>query len=67
MKKVSGYIYVRALGQYDFEFYVEDNATKEEIKKQVEDVANYYIHYNVEDGYIAETQTVYRKKYDWEE
>ena len=43
MKKVSGYIYVRALGQYDFEFYVEDNATKEEIKKQVEDVANYYI------------------------
>ena len=67
MKKVSGYIYVRALGQYDFEFYVEDNATKEEIKKQVEDVANYYINYDVEDGYIAETQTVYRKKYDWEE
>lgn len=67
MKKVSGYIYVRALGQYDFEFYVEDNATKEEIKKQVEDVANYYIYYDVEDGYIAETQTVYRKKYDWEE
>jgi len=67
MKKVSGYIYVRALGQYDFEFYVEDNATKEEIKKQVEDVANYYIDYDVEDGYIAETQTVYRKKYDWEE
>lgn len=67
MKKVSGHIYVRALGQYDFEFYVEDNATKEEIKKQVEDVANYYIDYDVEDGYIAETQTVYRKKYDWEE
>ena len=67
MKKVSGYIYVRALGQYDFEFYVEDNATKEEIKKQMEDVANYYIDYDVEDGYIAETQTVYRKKYDWEE
>lgn len=34
MKKVSGYIYVRALGQYDFEFYVEDNTTKEDIKKQ---------------------------------
>lgn len=67
MKKVSGYIYVRALGQYDFEFYVEDNATKEEIKEQVEAVANYYIHYDVEDGYIAETQTVYRKKNYWEE
>ena len=25
MKKISGYIDVRALGCYDFEFYVEDN------------------------------------------
>ena len=31
MKKVSGYIDVRALGCYDFEFYVDDNTTKEEI------------------------------------
>ena len=28
MKKVSGYISVRPLGCYDFEFYVDDNATE---------------------------------------
>lgn len=67
MKKVSGYIYVRALGQYDFEFYVEDDATDKEIKKKVDDKTEHYIDYNVEPGYVAETQTVYRKKYDWEE
>ena len=31
MKKVSGYISVRALGTYDYEFYVDDDVTKEEI------------------------------------
>lgn len=29
MKKVSGYISVRALGCYDYEFYVDDDATDE--------------------------------------
>ena len=28
MKKVSGYISVRALGTYDYEFYVDDDVTK---------------------------------------
>ena len=32
MKKVSGYISVRALGTYDYEFYVDDDATDEEIE-----------------------------------
>ncbi len=32
MKKVSGYISVRALGCYDYEFYVDDDATDEEIE-----------------------------------
>ena len=35
MKKVSGYISVRALGCYDYEFFVDDNATDEEIKQKV--------------------------------
>ena len=37
MKKVTGYISVRALGCHDFEFFVPDDATDEEIQKMVDD------------------------------
>ena len=62
MKKVSGYINVRALGHYDFEFYVDDNATDEEISKLVDGACNYYINYKVEDGYEEYADMCYRKK-----
>ena len=64
MKLVKGCIDVRALGHYDFEFYVSDDATDEEIKRQVEDVCDYYIDYSVEDGYeeVTETITKYVKR-----
>lgn len=65
MKKVSGCIDVRALGHYDFEFYVDDNATDEEIKKKVDDVCDYYISYDVEEGYEEYTEVRYRKKGSW--
>ena len=65
MKKVTGCIDVRALGHYDVEFYVEDDATDEEIKEQVDKVCDYYIDYNVEAGYEAYTKTCYRKKGSW--
>lgn len=32
MKKVSGYISVRALGSYEYEFFLDDNATDEDQK-----------------------------------
>ena len=64
MKRVKGYIDVRALGCYNFEFYVDDNATDEEIKQQVENVCDYCIDYKIEDGYEAYTKTAYRKKTD---
>ena len=65
MKKVFGCINVRALGHYDFEFYVDDDATDEEIKKKVDDVCDYYIRYDVEDGYEEYTEVRYRKKGSW--
>lgn len=62
MKKVSGYISVRALGCYDYEFYVDDNATDEEIEQKVAEYAQLSHSYNVEEGYEAYTETKYRKR-----
>ena len=64
MKKVSGCIDVRALGRYNFEFYVDDDATDEEIEEKVNDTCDYYISYGVEPGYKKEirTEEVYVKE-----
>lgn len=62
MKKVSGYISVRALGCYDFTFYVDDNATDEEIETKVEETMQLSHDYSVEPGYEEYTETYYRKK-----
>ena len=62
MKKVSGYVSVRALGCYDFEFYVDDNATYEEIEKMVDKTMQISHHYTVEEGYEECTEVCYRKK-----
>lgn len=43
-------------------FYVEDDATDEEIKEKVDNICDYYIDYNVEEGYETYTKTCYRKK-----
>ena len=67
MKRVSGYISSRPLGSYDFEFFVEDSMTDQEIKQKVEDMLELSMHYDVEKGYVAEQQTVYHKKNSWEE
>lgn len=62
MKKVSGYISVRALGTYNYEFYVDDDATDEEIEQKVEDHEQLSHRYDVEEGYEAYTETRYRKR-----
>lgn len=67
MKRVTGYISVRPLGDYDFDFYVEDSATDKEIREKIDEVVQLSMDYKVEEGYIAEQKTVYRKKYPWEE
>ena len=62
MKKVSGYISVRALGCYDYEFYVDDDATDEEIEQKVAECEQFSHSYSVEEGYEAYTETKYRKR-----
>lgn len=65
MKKVSGYISVRPLGCCDFEFYVDDDATAEEIERKVDEECQYSRWYDVEEGYEEYTEVCYRKKSDW--
>ena len=48
MKKVSGWIEVRSLGTYNFEFYVEDDATEEEIQARFEEECGLSYDYSVE-------------------
>lgn len=62
MKKVSGYISVRALGTYDYEFYVDDDATDEEIEQKVEEYEQLSRWYDVDEGYESYTETRYRKR-----
>ena len=62
MKKVSGYICVRALGTYNYEFYVDDNTTDEEIANKVEEYEQLSHRYTVEDGYEEYTEVCYRKR-----
>ena len=54
MKKVSGYVSVRALGCYDFEFYVDDNATDEEIQQKVDEYMQLSHDYSVEELIVNE-------------
>lgn len=61
MKKVSGYVSVRALGCYNFEFYVDDNATDEEIQREVDKKMELNWDYDVEEGYEEYTEVKYRK------
>ena len=63
MRKVTGCIDVRALGVHEFEFYVDDDATEEEIKQKVEDTCDYYISYNIESGYKKRMVEEYYKEY----
>ena len=64
MKKVSGYINARPLGEFKFEFYVPENMTDEQIMKEIKDKYECYIYFETEDGYeeITETVTRYEKK-----
>lgn len=61
MKKVSGYISVKALGCYDYEFFVDDNTTDEEIEQMVNDRIMMSSHYDVEEGYEEYTEVKYRR------
>lgn len=53
---------VKALGCYDFEFYVDDDATDEEIRQQVDDTMMLSYDYEVEDGYEEYTEVLHRKR-----
>ena len=62
MKKVTGYVSTRPLGSYDFEFFVPDDTSNEEIEEMIKDRMEFYYHYDVEAGYEEYTEVSYRKK-----
>lgn len=62
MKKVSGYVSVRALGCYDFEFFVNDDATDLEIEQKVNDTMMFSCDYDVEEGYEECIGVSYKKR-----
>lgn len=45
-----------------FEFYVDDDTTSEEIEHKVNDVMELSMNYEVEEGYEAVQEIVYKKK-----
>jgi len=56
----------RRLGHYDFEFYVDDDMSDEEIKKEVDEMAAISIHYEIEEGYEEYIEVRYRKTNQFE-
>lgn len=64
MKKVSGCIHVRPLGEFNFEFYVPEDMPNEQIRAKIKREHECYIAFETEDGYeeITETVTRYKKK-----
>lgn len=61
MRRVIGHVSCRAFGRYDFDFYVNDNTSDEEIKKEVDEMTAPFVHYEIEDGYEECTKVYYRK------
>lgn len=62
MKRVTGSIGVRPLGDFDFDFFVPDNMSDEQIRESIKKKYECYIYFDTEDGYEEVTETVTRYK-----
>jgi hypothetical protein len=64
MKKVSGYIGARPLGDFAFEFDVQEDMTDDQIREEIKKKYECYINFETEDGYelVTEIITKYEKK-----
>lgn len=62
MKKVTGYVDVKPFGCYDFEFYVDENATVEDIREKIDESIEINMHYHIEEGYTKYTEINYQKR-----
>lgn len=61
MKKVKFCTGIRALGDYEDEFFVEDNVSEEEIRRMIEDKCQHFLFFDVEEGYHKVQKTEYVK------
>lgn len=64
MKKVTGEIYCRPIGSFQFEYYVPDDMTSEEIGEFIMNKTESGMYFNVEEGYEEVRREVieYKKK-----
>lgn len=66
MKRVKGWISVRPIGCWDFDFFVDDNMSEREIEDRIMDEAEYSFHYDIEPDYEEYTEVKYRKRDDYD-
>lgn len=72
MKRVRAYVYGRPFGGYNFEFFVPEDMTDDQIRKEIKKRCTYthtedgplLMSFDTEDGYeeVTETITRYEKK-----
>lgn len=62
MKRVKYEYGCRALGYTDFEIYVPDEMTEDEIKEKIKNEIGWYLSIDIEEGYEEVTEIVYKKR-----
>lgn len=64
MKRVRGYFSCRPLGTTQYEFYVNDDVSSEQIEEIINDRLEISENHEIEEGYEEVFETTYRKRRD---
>lgn len=62
MRRVKGWFSCRPIGCFDYDFFVDDDTSYEEIERKIDDMLEISSFFEVEDGYEAYNEIIYHKK-----